>query len=244
MSSLNVRASRQKALDLGVAVVGFNDIASNPYWRRMWTFQEYRLARTEPLLVCGTHTFSGSSAVQAQDKTLDDFIKTSRDFEKMKIKPTAETRALGEIWNLVATRHAKRATDVSVARAMTEMQSGREVVTGTELLSSLLGMTFERVCTDPRDKIYALYGLLPYMEQVSPPDYNKPARELMHEISSYVFRNEGSGFLEVISMFTLQEDRLTNTRYPSWVPNLTHPILESVSPHAYFQPHLHDEPVA
>jgi hypothetical protein len=41
-------------------------------------------------------------------------------------------------------------------------------------VSDLLDATAKRVCRDPRDRVYALYGLLPGLRNKHPPDYTKP----------------------------------------------------------------------
>ncbi|OJJ73336.1 hypothetical protein ASPBRDRAFT_28586 [Aspergillus brasiliensis CBS 101740] len=82
-------------------------------------------------------------------------------------------------------------------------------------------MTSHRQCKDPRDKVYALYSLLPSLQAKYPPDYNKPVGQVMHETTAYILQNEG---LECLISFRLQGGHLSSRcPYPSWVLDLTSP---------------------
>jgi len=59
------------------ALDGLLDIFSHPYWERIWTFQEYRLAKEEPACMCGELEFRATALVEqmgaARDATFDIF---------------------------------------------------------------------------------------------------------------------------------------------------------------------------
>ncbi|PYH35125.1 HET domain protein [Aspergillus neoniger CBS 115656] len=77
--------------------------------------------------------------------------------------------------------------------------------------------TWHRQCKDPRDKVYALYSLLPSLQTKYPPDYNKQVEQVMHETTAYIVTQEGP---EALSSFKLWEGNCSpscSSSYPSWI---------------------------
>ena len=73
------------------------------------------------------------------------------------------------------------------------------------------------ICTDPRDKIYALVSLLHKRESIRiEPDYTKNAYEVYQDAVSSIIKT--SKLLRVLSTVELHEDL---ERVPSWVPNVS-----------------------
>lgn len=82
----------------------------------------------------------------------------------------------------------------------------------------LLLVTADRRCYHPRDKVYALYGMVPVAQEVYPPDYMKdPALVLKETVAFIINHEQGEVIYKVIP---LRDDRLDKMSYPSWMPEL------------------------
>lgn len=74
--------------------------------------------------------------------------------------------------------------------------------------------------------------LLPRLQRVRPPDYNKAVQQVMHDTAIYLAR---TGCLYVHMYHSLHEDRLrtgiaSSDGLPSWVPDLTKSFVSISSP--------------
>ncbi|KAK8007791.1 hypothetical protein PG989_001781 [Apiospora arundinis] len=49
---------------LGQIILGHKQFAELTYWKRMWTLQEYRLPKTEPISMCGPYSFFTTQLLQ------------------------------------------------------------------------------------------------------------------------------------------------------------------------------------
>lgn len=52
-------------------------------------------------------------------------------------------------------------------------------------LMYLIAIIAERQCFDMRDKIFGLYGIVPGAQEVYPPDYSRPVKEVMLETAVF-----------------------------------------------------------
>ncbi|KAH8903595.1 hypothetical protein BR93DRAFT_191580 [Coniochaeta sp. PMI_546] len=98
--------------------------------------------------------------------------------------------------------------------------------------ASVLLETSGRTCSDPRDRVYALYEFAPALQRVCPPDYSKPVQQVMHDTAIYLAR---TGCLYVHMYHSLHEDRLrtgiaSSAGLPSLVPDLTRSFVRITSP--------------
>lgn len=57
---------------------------------------------------------------------------------------------------------------------------------GNERTHFNLLFTADRVCYDVRDKVYGIYGAIPEMAHIYPPDYSKPAGGIFTENTAYL----------------------------------------------------------
>jgi hypothetical protein len=159
-----------------------------PWFERLWIQQEIRLAQSAVLL-CGFHKLSWPAFRKAVE-TL--WLKTVDDKEigLLTYGPIFKERR----------RHV------------------RALCTGGLFPSfeDLLTQTRRCKCTDPRDRIYALLGLLDQKYDIVP-DYEKPIAEVYQDMfTSYMKKQHTYGNLKLLA-YCEMHDPASNG--PSWVPD-------------------------
>ncbi|KAE8408896.1 heterokaryon incompatibility protein-domain-containing protein [Aspergillus pseudonomiae] len=92
----------------------------------------------------------------------------------------------------------------------------------------LLEETSSRKCQNLKDKIYALYGLLPSLQREYPPDYNKSLCQIIFETAKHLLQERFENIV-MLDRFCLRKDRLENVSIPSWVPDLTTTVKVSTA---------------
>jgi hypothetical protein len=96
-------------------------------------------------------------------------------------------------------------------------------------LSEVLRLVRVRECSDPKDRVYALYGIFLQQDLRLPaPDYSKSARQIFIEAAwSAIIRDNSLELLSQLSCRSIADD------LPSWVPDLTQhpwfPVDETVT---------------
>jgi len=230
MSLFSSSAERRRIVDTAKALQGCFDIAANPYWTRMWTFQEFMLPAREPVCVLGETTFSATDLLHqnddgyfgsvslisdAQDVYIDKYM--SSDGPSLDQTPGwAEQSALLE--RGFASYPENQEPELSTRL--------RSMIGGGEPshvpLSAFILLTKERVCRDPRDKIYALYGLVPEAQRAWPPDYAKSIDRILLETNAYCVNAEKAhGLLADFPLYISTPESGTIGPYPSWVVDFT-----------------------
>ncbi|KAE8330165.1 heterokaryon incompatibility protein-domain-containing protein [Aspergillus sergii] len=202
----------------------YSNFLAAKYWTRMWTFQEYQLSQPKPpICICGDVEFPAhdeSAFESASGMVLQCLGNMPR---------TAEERGpeLRDLYEWI-DRYSARLFDQVVVSGTT---ANHKWMSDKQDLSVLdfLRYTRDRKCQNPRDKIYALYGLLPSLREAYPPDYNKSLSQIIFETAKYILKEKGPDGLEMLDIFCLREDRLENVSIPSWVPDLTTSVLQSTS---------------
>lgn len=149
------QSSRLWQGNVGHAVLG---ICERAYWRRLWIFQELRLAR-EIRLMCGEKLVEWHQ-VHAMMESADPGLQRPRHVD------TVEA--------------AMRSPAIKMARL--KLQS---VDTG---LWSLVRLTSHLRCLDVRDKVYALLGVATGGCGDIEPDYSVPIPTLMNQLLHEIFR--------------------------------------------------------
>ncbi|KAI1766154.1 hypothetical protein GGR53DRAFT_487648 [Hypoxylon sp. FL1150] len=200
------------------ALEGYLDLLGLPYWNRMWTFQEFSLPKDEPICYCGDVAFKATMVQEAQSAILQDgigfldqLVETSaQEWSKLSEEEKEER---GKIKSRIESK-----CQVVLGNMLPPLEKMRNDWRGAESpLLYLIGATAERNCYDKKDKVYALYGMVPSVQQVYPPDYAKPVKDVMLETTAYMINHEQAP--AIWSFFELRADRLTDTSYPSWVPD-------------------------
>jgi hypothetical protein len=94
------------------------------------------------------------------------------------------------------------------------------------MIKNLIDQTKNCVCSDPRDKIYAVLSLLWEAESIGiEPDYTKTVYEVyQHAVLSFI---ESTGSLEVLTTIESHENL---EGVPSWVPDVSIFMLRHINP--------------
>ncbi|KAM0426400.1 hypothetical protein ACHAPT_008446 [Fusarium lateritium] len=185
---------------------GFLDILSRPYWSRMWTFQEFWLAKKSPVLVCGAFESPFSTFISRASFLLDWEI-------------TLQEERLGfENHQGLISPLGQKLIDLGIDDFNTH--SSRQWLSEIEFLK----MTSNRVCQHQHDRIYALYGLMPDLAEACPPDYEKPMQQVLNETIAYLVRREQIGV--AMYLFPCQgeiPEATTASAVRSWQPDIIAP---------------------
>lgn len=208
------RARWKRALMEFRAYGGYLRINRLRYWSRMWTFQEYHLARRHPICLCGVdgELIARAHEIDEAGKALHklyratsnriwdpDFTTGRSDMDKALDDELSRVEPLEDISPI-----PKREFDDDGFGAPT-------------LVVNLLTFTAERHCLNPLDRIYGIYGMAPAMRAVYPPDYRKTLELVLRETAAYIINHEDVALL--LTVFGPRDGALENTALPSWVPN-------------------------
>ncbi|KAI0448248.1 hypothetical protein F5B21DRAFT_510379 [Xylaria acuta] len=82
-----------------------------------------------------------------------------------------------------------------------------------------LHTTAGRECYMPQDRFFALYGLVPRVQNIYPINYGKDGADVAREITSYIVDYEYDK--RFWTELGLRDDRLHNELQPSWVPDFS-----------------------
>ncbi|GKZ34350.1 hypothetical protein AbraIFM66950_004581 [Aspergillus brasiliensis] len=209
--SARARVNRLNALSR--TLLGVNEISTRPYWFRMWTYQEFILPKREPIIVCGNMELQITKAPGIHNPLWNranrpflsmtkDFIKRGGAMEALKLHTRSRV-----LHNIAFTKFR----EIMIMR--TTMRSSTVGATALDHLAK----TRDRQCQNPRDKIYALYGVLPELQKAYPPDYNKTIEQIALETTAWLIDETSISRFFRESMFSARNP--LNTSLPSWVPD-------------------------
>lgn len=139
---------------------GIKELCQRPYWKRLWVYQELKLAR-QIQLMCGTRTIAwdpfrlfltlAETDLSAKMPRLSSFIQHSVDSPAMRMVKLNSKSVHTHLWSLIhATRHLR--------------------------------------CTDTRDKAYALLGASTEGHEKIKPDYAIPIPTLINQILLEIYK--------------------------------------------------------
>ncbi|KAI1354380.1 HET-domain-containing protein [Xylaria sp. FL0043] len=214
----SVKAKLEKFMSTVRAYSVFFEFLGNPYWTRMWTFQEYRVASRPPLIFVGGRAVQMGWSPEKGLRFLDTLFKRiDRIILQLTNSPVAleylaRHPELFESFEVVIKAAAKR-------WHLSDFLSGvllQGFSNHTINVTNLMMQTFQRECSNTHDRVYALYGLCPALARTYPADYAKPYRLVMLETTIYILDNEPEGEL-LFQYFSLRDGHLTDNSYPSWV---------------------------
>ncbi|KAK4167844.1 heterokaryon incompatibility protein-domain-containing protein [Cladorrhinum sp. PSN259] len=197
--------------------LGITDILCRPYWSRMWTYQEAFLAQPEATLRCGNLAMRHSDIIRATE-----FVSARVSWEyALYLRQSAVNKASQNSTTLLLRKTPNILTNKLAASSLRHQ---------APFLSEFLIGTSTRTCQDPRDRLYALYGLLPDLQAEYPPDYRKEPKRITLEALTYAAkagRGRQEGLLLLLEAHFLYKDHLTDAVYPSWLPNLADAIHDA-----------------
>ncbi|MDA4132711.1 MAG: HET domain-containing protein, partial [Thaumarchaeota archaeon] len=176
-------------------------LLERPWWGRTWVVQEVWCSSDKTILQCGRRTIKWKTLAKAMcyEEAWDDMgdlmSGTSREARWMELK-----------------RRYGLAIHLSQKRLL-----------GSKL-SDLLWNTWDREATDPRDKVFAMLGLVSeaaegaaVMTELSRPDYAKSTAQVYRETARDIIRTEDS--LDILVAARASYSGPTDQNLPSWVPD-------------------------
>ena len=171
-------------------------LLARPWWSRTWIVQEVWSSGGKTVLQCGETMLEWKTFQAAMDyeDAWDDMgacMKgTLREAEWM---------------------HVKRRYGLALHLCKQRLRDSK--------LSDLLWNTWDRETTDPRDKVYAMLGLVSQSGAGTSvrPDYDKSMAQLYLEVSWDIIRHEDS--LDILLAARASYSGCDNWLMPSWVPD-------------------------
>ena len=186
----------------------FTDLDQRPWFRRMWIIQELALARSDPVVLCGTKSTPWSQFVAAWKFVAKGFF-TEIGMVRHQPKESADTST--------TRREKDEVADVGTKDSGVEVLGLIKIDVLDDMrrrMASNKGISFRKLClisrtslsSDPRDRVYALLGMLPKSNNDKdstqlPVDYNKNTLEVYVDAMIYMFTAEnGPYFLSGMSL--------------------------------------------
>lgn len=169
-----------------------DNLFARPWWSRTWVVQEvWNAERT--IVMCGAATMRWSHLAKAMDyyEGWDDmgyYVKSTRRWES---------------WDVLKRRYG-----LAIHIANKRLLGAK--------LSDLLWNMWDREATDPRDKVFAVFGLVSEGMRGSLPrvDYAKTIRQVYAEAAANIIQQENSLDILLAASGPSSRDGL-----PSWVPD-------------------------
>ncbi|KAF6783209.1 heterokaryon incompatibility protein, partial [Colletotrichum musicola] len=187
-----------------------DDLLSRPWWSRVWVVQEVWSASDRAILQCGQQTIRWKTFQRAM--TFHDHW----DEIGYSLMDSQNNRA--GIWTQLRRRYG-----LAIHLCKMTLLGGK--------LSDLLWNTWDRDATDPRDKVFAVLGLVGDGDTrlLTSPDYGKGVRQVFCETARDIIYAEGS--LDILLAAGSPKGECDGGVLPSWVPdwrkkaNETRPVL-------------------
>ena len=176
------------------------------YWCRKWTYQEFMLARNEPLC------FRGKLPPFRVSGLLESYTRIYGDPLSIGAAPDSPE------FRMESTVLHKRCEKMKTEMIMTLTRLSDPDAKNRPLVEHL-NTTAGRECYMPQDRFFALYGLVPRVQNIYPINYRKDGADVAREITSYIVNYEYD--LRFWKMFGLRDERLHNELQPSLVPDFS-----------------------
>ncbi|KAF4452564.1 HET-domain-containing protein [Fusarium austroafricanum] len=176
-----------------------NPLFEGPWFHRMWTAQEVTLPPALKVDIFFGHFTIGWLTVW----------KTTDILAAISYKDTV----MGPAMRLL--RYISQAMTILLVPGVREfMKNITDRKLGMEL-SLLMILCRPKLATDPKDKAYALYGLLQVLGVELPePDYKKPLADIFTEITTAAIKHDNDTW-----MLCFAASDKKNPDLPSWVPD-------------------------
>jgi hypothetical protein len=172
-----------------------------PYWRRMWIIQELASA-----IVMGRETtwppeyrvdVGCGQAWLPLDKVHNAWIYLSRYVDHPYVRGRGEYLAVSNLFSIFSDYGLRCLRS-----------------------STLVGLVVTANATDPRDKFYGIYGIIPWRDRVAfLPDYEATLHTACTKIIKHII--EGENNLEILAF----DRSVFEPSIPSWAPNIISPAL-------------------
>lgn len=180
------------------------DLFCRPWWSRVWVVQEAASARREPIVRCGDKELSWSCLRCLQTKVpFTSWLQYVMEIRRSRYEPQDADDPIVKIHTTMHMRMFFGAAD--------RLRDGIALS-----WRDVLALGYIMQSTDPRDRIYALMGLLDLRKPLRlEPDYDEDVASVRREAA---FRSlQCSEGLEPLTMTSL----LSREHLPTWVSDMT-----------------------
>lgn len=187
------------------------------YWTRIWVVQEVFNAKTINVY-CGPtklpwHVYRTAS---------DTFSRYKGELDRRFLPPQSGLRDLPKLRD---SRTYPQALAYEGPSSLPDLQVLKG--SGDKALLTVLRMCRRKLSQEPRDKVFALLGILPEdIQRDFPVNYKDSVKEIFTNVVEFLIRNTES--LDVICESIHFPKYVNSSNLPSWVPDWSH-IPEMVS---------------
>ncbi|GKT90006.1 heterokaryon incompatibility protein [Colletotrichum tofieldiae] len=166
------------------------------WWSRTWVVQEVWSASDKAILQCGQRTIKWKTFQKAMsyEEAWDDMGNTIKESKDARIG----------LWGQLKRRYG-----LAIHLCKMRLIDSK--------LSDLLWNTWDRDAQDPRDKVFAVLGLVSKNEGLLKPDYGKTTRRVFCEAARDIIRTEDS--LDILLAAGGPRFGCDGGTLPSWVPD-------------------------
>ncbi|KAI9646929.1 hypothetical protein NHQ30_004929 [Ciborinia camelliae] len=194
-------------------------LVEREWFTRLWTIQELVLANQDPLVGCGFTWTTWSMLLKAWQKV------AMIEFTNMgMIMKNDEAESKNENGDSVADSSNVRTSAIKIDL----LNNLRAAVTNKEGedLRDLLLNTVSSKATEPKDRIYALLGMMRLEDRKHlTVDYDRPLGTVYAEAISHIFQKGNGPFLLSGMELSGPTPPKQYSSFPSWVPRLGSPSL-------------------
>lgn len=156
---------------------GLNKLFNRPWFSRIWVVQEVGLSRRIPIILCGKRLIS---------------FKLLWDLKFHLALPSI----YGNFVHKALGIDSEMCSEIANFRARWNSNASHLSNTDEELLEHFLRSTSRRECTEPRDKVFGLLGLLsPNSVRAHFPDYNEPVSKIYQRTTKLLLVRGGLAWL-------------------------------------------------
>ncbi|PYI07755.1 hypothetical protein BO78DRAFT_312106 [Aspergillus sclerotiicarbonarius CBS 121057] len=212
MSLFSKQAQNERMHGMRAACAAQVVIYVSRYWSRVWTFQEYYLAKDPPLLLLGGVQVDRLKCLDTGPlgEMLQKLINKqySNDLDRMRDLPAQQQEMERLLNGDDLDQESSGLLDIMVRDGFDRKD-----------ITTMLFMTAYRQCKDVRDRVYGLYAFLPALRTTFRPDYNKPVELVMYQTLAYAVVYDSK--VGILHLFKPRQDRFETTSLPSWVPDLS-----------------------
>ncbi|KIV83385.1 hypothetical protein PV11_05416 [Exophiala sideris] len=185
------------------------EILSRPWWSRLWTAQEFALAPVSKI-ACGWRWFDSEQLIKH-----DAFSRVVKHLQTHGL-----SKAFG--WSLYKLWRNTLAPTVAT-KSLWNFMPGRERWQMALLFGMILEQCASRQCSDDRDRVFALLGLIPEpLTSSMNVDYSSSVENVFQTFTINLIRHLSS--LKLLLTSGLGHQSVPNL--PSWVPDLSMRRLE------------------
>ncbi|KAK9776449.1 putative HET-domain-containing protein [Seiridium cardinale] len=186
--------------------LALNLLTLRPYWERLWVIQEITLGGTRVVLRCGLAQLSWQTFCHGLE-LIHKYLWLAKNKcvmrDRMEIDPT-DTRG----WDTSGPMH-------HISKDLWAFTEAQESRSANARLDRLLEVANFSKCSDSRDKVYGLLGIMePHFSKSINPDYSLSAASVfMSTAKAYI---KAYGTLELLRDANIWGSAVTATWVPDW----------------------------